>query len=215
MCRTGRGHVTDELAAVQWSTRRYGGTGRPTGRSPLRKVGAYALLSADGVAESPEQFLLDFDDELQEHLNGVIETQDVVLLGRRMHDEWAKFWPASDIEPFATFINNTQKYVATSTALQTEWTKARAIEGPVPEFVRGLKDQAGGDIGVHGSIALTRSLFEAGLVDELRLVIAPAVAGHGRRLFGDGHDLRRLELLRGAATSSGALIADYSVAAAG
>jgi dihydrofolate reductase len=181
----------------------------------MRKVVAYALLSADGVAESPEQFLLDFDDELQEHLNGVIATQDVVLLGRRMHDEWANFWPTSDIEPFATFINSIQKYVATSTPLHSEWTKATAIEGPVPDFVRDLKAQTGGDIGVHGSIDLTRSLFEADLVDELRLVIAPAVAGHGRRLFGDGHDLRRLELLRGAATSSGALIADYRVPATG
>jgi len=181
----------------------------------MRKLVGYTLLSADGVAESPEQFLLDFDDELQEHLNGVIDTQDAVLLGRRMHDEWADFWPASDVEPFASFINSTRKYVATSTPLQARWTMATVMEGSVPEFVCDLKAQAGGDIGVHGSIELTRSLFEAGLVDELRLVIAPAVAGHGRRLFGDGQDLRRLQLLRGATTSSGALIVDYRVLATG
>jgi dihydrofolate reductase len=181
----------------------------------MRKLVSYTLLSADGVAESPEQFLFDFDDDLQEHLNGVIETQDAVLLGRRMHDEWADFWPASDIEPFATFINSTPKYVATSTPLQAQWSKATVMEGSVPHFVHGLKAQAGGDIGIHGSIQLTRSLFEAGLIDELRLVIAPAVAGHGRRLFGDGQDLRKLQLLRGATTSSGALIVDYRVLATG
>ena len=177
----------------------------------MRKLVSYMLLSADGVAESPDQFLHDFDDELQEHLNAVIETQDAVLLGRRMYDEWAEFWPASDIEPFATFINSTQKYVATSSPLLAEWTKSTAMEGSVPEFVRDLKARAGGDIGVHGSIELTRFLFEAGLVDDLRLVIAPAVAGHGRRLFGDGQDLRKLQLIRGASTSSGALIVDYRV----
>jgi dihydrofolate reductase len=178
----------------------------------MRKVVAYTLLSADGVAEAPDQFLLDFDDELQEHLNGVIETQDAVLLGRRTHDEWADFWPASDIEPFATFINTTQKYVASSTALQTQWPMATVMAGPVQDFVRDLKAQAGGDIGVHGSIELTRSLLAAGLVDELRLVIAPAVAGHGRRLLGDGQ-AGRLQLVRSATTSSGALIADYRVLA--
>jgi dihydrofolate reductase len=177
----------------------------------MRKLVSYMLLSADGVAEAPDQFLLDFDDGLEEHLAAVIETQDAVLLGRRMYDEWAEFWPASDIEPFATFINSTQKYVATSTPLQAGWTKATAMEGSVPEFVRDLKAQTGGDIGLHGSVELTRSLFEANLVDELRLVIAPAVAGHGRRLFGDGQDIRRLQLLHGAATPSGALIADYRV----
>ncbi len=177
----------------------------------MRKLVGYTLLSADGVAEAPEQFLLDFDDELQEHLNAVIETQDAVLLGRRMHDEWANFWPTSDIEPFASFINATPKYVATSTPLPPGWSGATAMEGSVPAFIRDLKAQAGGDIGVHGSIELTRSLFEAGLMDELRLVIAPAVVGHGRKLFGDGQDMRRLELLRGVSTSSGALIADYLV----
>jgi dihydrofolate reductase len=177
----------------------------------MRKLVVYTLLSADGVAEAPEEFFVDFDDEMEAHLAAVIETQDAVLLGRRMHDEWATFWPASDLEPFATFINSTPKYVATSTPLQASWTSTSAIEGPVPEFVRDLKAQAGGDIGVHGSIELARSLFGAGLVDELRLVIAPAVVGHGRTLFGDTDGLRRLELLRVASTPSGALLVDYEV----
>jgi dihydrofolate reductase len=177
----------------------------------MRKLVVYMLLSADGVAESPEQFLFDFDDELQAHLTGVIETQDAVLLGRRMHDEWADFWPTADIEPFATFINSTPKYVATSTPLQAQWASTTVMEGSVPEFVRDLKERAGGDIGVHGSIGLARSLFEADLVNELRLVIAPAVVGQGLRLFGDGPHLRRLQLLRGVSTSSGALVVDYRV----
>ena len=49
-------------------------------------------------------------------------------------------------------------------------------------------------------------------MDELRLVIAPAVAGQGRRLLGDGQ-ARGLQLLRGATTSSGALLADYRMLA--
>jgi dihydrofolate reductase len=179
----------------------------------MRKLVGYTLLSAYGVAESPEQFLLDFDQQLQEHLADVLETQDSVLLGRRTHDEWADFWPASDIEPFATFINSTPKYVATSTPLQSQWTGATVMEGSVPEFVRDLKVQMGGDIGVHGSIQLTRSLFEAGLVDELRLIIALALAGQGRKLCGDGQDSRRLQLLRAANTTSGALIVHYGVVA--
>jgi len=177
----------------------------------MRKVVLYTLLSADGVAESPEQFLLEFDDQLQAHLDETIETQDAVLLGRRMHDEWAQFWPTSAIEPFATFINGVRKHVGTSTQLPTTWPGSTAIEGSVPDFVRDLKARDGGDIGIHGSLELARSMFDAGLVDELRLVVAPVVAGHGRRLFGDSQPLRKLQLLRGFATSSGALVADYRV----
>jgi dihydrofolate reductase len=39
------------------------------------------------------------------------------------------------------------------------------------------------DVGVHGSITLTQELLEAGLVDELRLVVAPSIQMHGRKLF--------------------------------
>jgi dihydrofolate reductase len=177
----------------------------------MRKLVVYTLLSADGVAESPDRFIFDFDDEMHANLASVVETQDAVLLGRRTYDEWADYWPTSDIEPFASFINGAQKYVATSTQPETPWVDTTIMDGLVPEFVRKLKEQAGGDIGVHGSIQLARSLFEFGLVDELRLVIAPAVAGQGRRLLGGQHDLRKLKLLRAVGTPSGALLVDYRV----
>ena len=178
----------------------------------MRKVVAYELLSLDGVAEDPDSFFHEWDAAMDANLAAVIAEQDAVILGRASYEEWARFWPTSDIEPFATFINTTQKYVATSTPLQAQWAMTTVMAGPVHEFVRDLKAQTGGDIGVHGSIELTRSLIAAGLVDELRLVIAPAVAGQGRRLLGDGHAVK-LQLLSGATTSSGALIADYRVLA--
>ena len=177
----------------------------------MRKLVVYTLLSVDGVAESPERHFFDFDDEMYAGLRRVIEAQDAVLLGRRMYDEWAGHWPTSDDEPFAGFINGVQKYVATSTQPQTPWANTTVIDGPVDDFVLRLKGQPGGDIGVHGSIELARSLFRSGLVDELRLVIAPVVAGTGRKLFDGEERQRRLELLRSVATPSGGVLVDYCV----
>ena len=74
-----------------------------------------------------------------------------------------------------------------------------------------LKRTEGGDIGIHGSIELARSLLRARLVDELRLVIAPAVARRGRRLFDDQDELLKLELLEVRGTPSGALLCDYRI----
>jgi dihydrofolate reductase len=175
----------------------------------MRKLVVYTLLSVDGVAESPDRFIFDFDEEMYTNLSRVIETQDAVLLGRGTYEEWASDWPDSNHEPFASFINGVQKYVATSTQPATSWANTTVIDEPVPQFVRRLKEQPGADIGVHGSIRLARSLFESGLVDELRLVIAPAVARSGRRLFEGNDDLRKLKLLRAAGTPSGALLVDY------
>ncbi len=70
----------------------------------MRKVVAYTLVSVDGVAESPEKFLFQFDEVMEANLGEVIGTQSTVLLGRRMYDEWSVYWPTSDVQPFADFI---------------------------------------------------------------------------------------------------------------
>ncbi len=176
----------------------------------VRKVVVYELLSLDGVAEEPDEFINDFDDVMKENLGRVVATQDSVLLGRRTYDDWARFWPTSDIEPFASFINGVEKFVATSTTPDQTWEKTTVIDGGLAEFVSELKRRAGGDIGVHGSIALTQSLLERGLVDELRLVIAPAVHMHGRKLFDKGLP-KRLTLTRDVSSPSGYLLIDFRV----
>jgi dihydrofolate reductase len=176
---------------------------------PRKVVGGY-FLSLDGVAEAPDQFLTGWDDETDASGKRLIETQDVVILGRRTYDEWAGFWPTSDIEPFASFINATPKYVATSTPLEAEWANAHVIEGDLRDFVRNLKSQPGGDIGIHGSISLTRALLTAGLVDELRLVVIPTIVGTGQQLLADLPAIH-LETLHSTTTPGGHLLADYRV----
>ena len=115
----------------------------------MRKVVAYELLSLDGVAEDPNGFITDWDDAMDANLAAVIAAQDAVVLGRRSYDEWADYWPDSEIQPFATFINGVAKYVATSTPLERDWANTTVVDGGLIEFVRDLKSQPGGDIGVH------------------------------------------------------------------
>lgn len=177
----------------------------------MRKVVLYQLLSVDGVAESPDTYISDFDEEMYANLKRVIDTQDAVLLGRRTYDDWVGYWPTSDHEPFASFINSVQKYIVTSTTPQESWANSTVVEGPLRQFVVDLKKQPGGDIGIHGSIGLARFLLQADLVDELRLVIAPTVSGSGRKLMDGELKLRKLELLRSTGTPTHALLVDYRV----
>jgi dihydrofolate reductase len=176
-----------------------------------RNVVVYELLSLDGVAEAPDSFFTDWDDAMAANLAVVIARQDVVILGRRSYDEWARFWPKSEIEPFASFINAVRKYVATSEPLDPEWTNSTAIDvGGLVDFVRELKNQPGGDIGVHASILVAQALLEAGVVDELKLVVAPTIAGDGRKLF-DGLPPIRLALVESTVSPTGYLMLDYRV----
>jgi dihydrofolate reductase len=176
----------------------------------VRKVVVYELVSLDGVAEDPDGFIVDWDDAMDANLAAVIATQDAVILGRRSYTEWARFWPSSEIEPFATFINGVTKYVATSTPLDGDWAKATVLDGGLVESVRDLKQQPGGDVGVHASISVAQALLAAGVVDELRLVIAPRIFGNGRRLL-DGLPSIQLEAVRSEISPTGYLLVDYRV----
>jgi len=176
----------------------------------VRKVVVYELVSLDGVAEDPDAFIAEWDDAMDANLAAVIATQDAVILGRRSYTAWAQFWPSSEIEPFATFINGVTKYVATSTPLDRDWANATVLDGGLVEFVRDLKQQPGGDIGVHASISVAQALLAADLVDELWFVIAPCVVGRGRRLL-DGLPSIRLESIRSETSPTGYLLVDYRV----
>jgi dihydrofolate reductase len=176
----------------------------------MRKIVVYELLSLDGVAEDPDSFIGDWDDAMDAHLAAVIATQDAVILGRRSYTVWAQFWPSSQIEPFATFINGVTKYVATSTPLDRDWANATVLDGELVEFVRDLKQQRGGDIGVHASISVAQVLLAADVVDELKLVIAPRIAGRGRRLL-DGLPSIQLESIQSEISPTGSLLVDYRV----
>jgi dihydrofolate reductase len=176
----------------------------------VRKVVVYELLSLDGVAESPDSFFTDWDEAMDANLAAVISAQDTVILGHRSYDEWAQFWPGRDIQPFATFINGVAKFVAASAPVKREWANATVVDGELAGFVRDLKAQPGGDIGVHASISVAQALLAADVVDELKLVIAPKIAGRGRRLL-DGLPSIHLESIRSSTSPAGYLLADYRV----
>jgi dihydrofolate reductase len=182
---------------------------KPIGGVGVRKIVVFELLSLDGVAEAPDTFF-GWDDAVDVKLAADIATQDAVILGRRSYTEWAQFWPSSEIEPFATFINGVPKYVATSTPLDQEWANTTAIDGGLVDFVRDLKQQPGGDVGVHASISVAQALLAAGVVDELKLTIGPMIAGRGRRLL-DGVPPVRLESIRSETSPAGYLLVDYRV----
>src|SRR5581483_1192146 len=110
-----------------------------TGGVGVRKVVVYELLSLDGVAESPDRFITAWDEVMDANLAAVIASQDSVILGRRSYDEWADYWPGSETEPFATFINGVAKHVATSSPLDREWANATVIDAGLVDFIEDLK----------------------------------------------------------------------------
>ena len=180
----------------------------------MRKVVSGLFVSLDGVAEAPDQWQFEFDEEMGAALTTTLETADTVLLGRVTYTEWAGYWPtvtSGEDVGFANWINNSPKYVV-STALDNvdDWANSTLIKGDLATAIKQLKAGEGKDIAVAGSPGLVRSLLEQDLLDELILLIHPVIAGGGRKkLFADDASLKKLELVSAQPTSSGVIIATY------
>ncbi len=176
----------------------------------MRKSVLYHLLSLDGVSEEPGDWFFDVDAEVFDYLARVISTQDDIVMGRGTYEYWVDYWPSSDVEPFATFINTHPKHVLTSSPLTKPWTNTVATNEVATAYVAALRQGPGRDIGIHGSTSLARALIRERLVDELRLVVVPTVAGSGHRLFADDATLQRFDLTNVERTPGGTLLLDYT-----
>jgi dihydrofolate reductase len=178
----------------------------------MRKIAAHLEMSLDGVVDSPERWAhAYFSPEMLEAAQEGMRDTDTVLFGRRTYEEFAAVWPHqdSDTDPFARFLNETPKLVASNTLKSLEWGPAELISGDIAQAVADLKQKPGGDVIILGSSTLVGSMLEAGLLDVLELFIVPILIGGGKRLF-EGPDQIPLKLMESRPFDNGVLAARYS-----
>lgn len=186
------------------------------------KLTLHAFLSIDGVMQGPggvEEdrsngferggWLIPFADQVMgEIVDSWFARADAILLGRTTYTMMQAYWSqvTDDDNGAAVGLNRLPKYVATSTPLTPPWAGSTALTGDVLQQVRDLKDRPGGELQIHGSCGLARSLHEAGLIDEYRLLTFPTLVGAGKRLF-DGGRPSGFELAETRVTTTGAMYA--------
>ncbi|HEY3140874.1 MAG TPA: dihydrofolate reductase family protein [Acidimicrobiales bacterium] len=159
----------------------------------MGKIVSNFFISLDGVVESPDKWHFPyFNDEMGNAIGKAAETTEAFLMGRVLYEEWAGFWPDSKDEPFASFLNNSPKYVASRTLSEATWNNTTIIGADLAAEIREVKDSIAGDITMSGSATLVRWLLANGLVDQLNLLLHPIAVGKGQRLFEDTptHPLR-------------------------
>ena len=120
---------------------------------------------------------------------------EALLMGRRSDEWFAARWLSRTGE-WADRLNSMPKYVVSATLEEPRWTNSTVLRGDVVKEVSKLKQEVAGDIVVNGSIRLVHALMEHDLVDELRLIIYPVVAGAGDGLFGETGGERPMRLVR-------------------
>ena len=120
-----------------------------------------------------------------------------LLLGRRSDAWFAERW-LSRTGVWADRLNSMPKYVVSSTIEHPRWTtstNSTVLKGDVVGEVSKLKQVIDGEIVVFASTQLVHTLVEHDLVDQLRLMVYPVVAGAGKRLFEEISDTKQLRLV--------------------
>ncbi|GAB3621291.1 dihydrofolate reductase family protein [Glutamicibacter endophyticus] len=186
------------------------------------------FVTLDGVSQGPGSptedqsegftrggwFVPFIDDDFIQQASEWLDAADGLLFGRRTYLAFARDWPQiEEPDPFTVRMNTLPKYVVSSTLKTGEWKPTTVLYSNVVAQLSALKGKAGGELQIHGSSVLAASLLDAGLIDSIRLAIAPVVLGQGRRLF-TGHRDSSFELTSQRVTSMGLTLLEFSYAGA-
>jgi dihydrofolate reductase len=187
------------------------------------------FVTLDGVSQGPGSaaedpsggfdrggwFVPYLDESFVRTASGWLDLAEGLLLGRRTYEAFARDWPhIPEPDPFTARMNALPKYVVSRTLGSGSWKPTTVLDGDPAVAVAELKARSGGELQIHGSARLASALLSAGLVDILRLAVAPVVIGAGRRLLSHPSADAGLRLVTHETTPTGLLLLEYETTGA-
>jgi dihydrofolate reductase len=168
----------------------------------MRKLVVQQWVTVDNIAAeedgglsfvSGEPFSETTNPAFKASVMGFIDSVDTMILGANTYAQAKDYWPyADDQGEYGQKLNNLTKFVASSKLDEAPWGDfpAATVTRDPAVTIRELKEQSGKDIWLWGSLKLMHSLLDAGVVDEVRMLVCPASRGKGTHVFEDSQDLK-------------------------
>ena len=183
----------------------------------MRNLITAMKVSVDGKFEGPQGYadwVAGWSDDY-----GLTPRIDACVLGGRMYPGYEQYWTAienqsqenptaGEIE-WARFAQQIPHYVVSGTLTSAAWPQTRFLRGL--DELETLKRAQGRDIYLMGGGAITAAAIDAGLVDEIRLIVYPLIAGGGKALFTSSAIRRELELRKVGQLPDGRLSLVYGI----
>lgn len=182
----------------------------------MRKIIVWNVVTLDGCFEGEKPWDLSFHalvwgPELEALSLEQLREADMLVFGKNTYQGMADYWPKADAEGEVTpLMNSIAKVVCSTTLERAEWNNTVIVRDAVSELGK-LKEQGERPMYIFGSGKLMESLLDAGLIDEIRLCVAPIILGKGRHLFTEGNAMRTLALLESRALQNGGVVLRYEV----
>lgn len=172
----------------------------------MRMLKLQMQITIDGFVGGPNGDLdwmtLDFDDKLMEHIVSVAASSDTILMGRKMTDEFVKYWtdvvkdPTNRWYALGRLMVDLPKIVFTKTLDESPWPNTVLAKGDIVDEVNRYKNRAGKDIIVYGGAGFVSSLIKHNLIDEYHLWVNPVAIANGMTIFkesGGRFELKQLD----------------------
>ena len=188
----------------------------------MSKITVFTNLTLDGVMQAPGRPDEDTRGSFKhggwaapfgamQDAGDALSFTGALLFGRQTYEDFYAFWPNQKDNPFTEILNDTQKYVASTTLEEPlPWSNSILLKGDATKAISKLKQDK--DLLIFGSGVLVQSFMRANLIDEYVLLIHPLILGSGRKLFPDGSTFAALNLRDTRTTSKGVVIATYQPA---
>ena len=190
----------------------------------MRKLITAMKISVDGKFEGPQGYA-DWVAAWSDDYSLTPEV-DACVLGGGMYPGYERYWtpiqdepdkvhPLSGVVPtpaeveWARFASRTPHYVVSSTLTSAAWPNTRFLRSL--DELGTLKQQDGRDIYLMGGGTITAAAIDAGLVDEMRLIVYPLIAGGERALLPSSAVRRDLDLRKAEQLPDGLLSLVYGI----
>jgi len=178
----------------------------------MRRIIMWNLVTLDGFFEGPKSWDLDFHklvwgEELEQISIQQLRSADTLLFGRVTYEGMAAYW-SRERGLIADLMNSIAKIVFSRTLEKAEWNNTTLVRDHAEEEVAKLKRQAGKDVYIFGSAALSSTLTSRRLIDEYRLALVPVLLGRGNLLFNES-PRTTVKLLEARQLKNGCVILRY------
>ncbi|WP_413291258.1 dihydrofolate reductase family protein [Bdellovibrio sp. HCB337] len=191
----------------------------------MRKIAVFNNESVDGYFSGPEGDLTwAYQGSDDAEFNAFIANNasrgngGALLFGRVTFEMMASYWPtpmAQEQNPVvAKGMNSMTKYVVSHTLEKATWENSKILKGDLVTEVRKLKQESGPDIAILGSGSIVAPLVQAGLIDEIQIVLNPVVLGKGRTMFTGLDESLVLKLIEAKTFRNGKVFLRYQPATA-
>lgn len=188
----------------------------------MRKLKLQVQLSVDGFVAGPngemDWMTWNWDDELKNYVNGLTDSVDCILLGRKMTGGFVQYWESVVQEPgnpqydFGKKMCDTHKVVFSKTLEKSEWENTDLAKGDISAEVNYLKSQSGKGIIAYGGAEFVSNLIKHDLIDEYHLFINPAVIGDGMSIYKNRDARMSLNLVKATPFACGIVVLHYQPA---